>query len=154
MMESTREQAPRPKLKGPDQEGAWNFRIMQERVHDLEERLTVFAARIVVYVDRMPNSLAGRYDAGQLLRSGGSPAMHYGEAQGQDRTGTSSTSAVSRSRLKGSSVNLRIQMLSGLMPKSDADLVWLTEECGELVEMIGKNVSNKKRKGDGYGSAS
>jgi hypothetical protein len=55
---------------------------MQERVYDLEERLTVFAARIVVYVDRMPNSLAGRYYAGQLLRRGGSPAMHYGEAQG------------------------------------------------------------------------
>jgi hypothetical protein len=37
---------------------------MEDRVYDLEERLTVFAARIVVYVDRMPNSLAGRYYAG------------------------------------------------------------------------------------------
>jgi hypothetical protein len=51
---------------------------MGEKIYDLEERLTVFAARIVIYVDRMPKSIAGRYYAGQLLRSGGSPALHYG----------------------------------------------------------------------------
>ena len=128
---------------------------MQDRVYDLEERLTVFAARIVVYVDRMPNSLAGRYYAGQLLRSGGSPAMHYGEAQGagSDRDFIHKC-GIALKELKESNVNLRIQLLSGLMPETDGDLVWLTQECGELVKIIGKTISNKKRKGGGYGSAS
>ena len=128
---------------------------MQERVYDLEERLTVFAARIVVYVDRMPNSLAGRYYAGQLLRSGGSPAMHYGEAQGAESDKDFiHKCGIALKELKESNVNLRIQLLSGLMPETDGDLVWLTQECGELVKIIGKIISNKKRKGGGYGSAS
>jgi hypothetical protein len=40
------------------------------------------------------------------------------------------------------------------MPETDGDLVWLTQECGELVKITGKIISNKKRKGGGYGSAS
>jgi len=49
--------------------------------------------------------------------------------------------------MKESSVNLHIQLLSGLMPKNDVDLVWLTQECGELVKIVGKIISNKKRRG-------
>ena len=54
---------------------------MEPKIYDLEERLIVFAAKVVKYVDRMPTSVAGKYYAGQLLRSGGSPALNYGEAQ-------------------------------------------------------------------------
>lgn len=123
---------------------------MEERIYDLEERLIVFAARVVVYVDRMPNSMAGRYYAGQLLRSGGSPAMHYGEAQGAESDKDFiHKCGIALKELKESTVNLRIQLLSGLMPRTDADLIWLTQECGELVKIVGKIISNKKRKGGG-----
>lgn len=122
---------------------------MAERIYDLEERLILFAARVVVYVDRMPNSMAGRYYAGQLLRSGGSPAMHYGEAQGAESDKDFiHKCGIALKELK-STVNLRIQLLSGLMPRTDADLIWLTQECGELVKIVGKIISNKKRKGGG-----
>lgn len=123
---------------------------MEERIYDLEERLIVFAARVVVYVDRMPNSMAGRYYAGQLLRSGGSPAMHYGEAQGAESDKDFiHKCGIALKELKESTVNLRIQLLSGLMPRTDADLMWLTQECGELVKIVGKIIANKKRKGGG-----
>ncbi len=36
---------------------------MEPKVYDLEERLTVFAAHIVINVGRMPTTLAGRYYA-------------------------------------------------------------------------------------------
>ena len=37
--------------------------LMEPKVYDLEERLTVFAAHIVINVGRMPTTLAGRYYA-------------------------------------------------------------------------------------------
>ncbi len=118
---------------------------MVEKVYDLEERLTVFAARIVVYVDRMPNSLAGRYYAGQLLRSGGSPALHYGEAQAaESERDFIHKCKIALKELKESRVNLRVQLLSNLMLPTDLDLIWLGQECEELIKILGKIIAIKK----------
>lgn len=121
---------------------------MAGKIYDLEERLTVFAARIIGYVDRMPNTLAGRYYGDQLLRSGGSPALHYGEAQAaeSDRDFVHKCK-IGLKELKESRVNLRIQQLAKLMPETDADLAWLTQECDELVRILAKIIANKRRKG-------
>jgi len=48
---------------------------------DLEERLIKFAVAIVQLETSMPNSRAANHLSGQLLRSGTSPALNYGEAQ-------------------------------------------------------------------------
>lgn len=121
---------------------------MEQRKFDLEERLTVFAARIVSYVDRMPTTLAGRYYAGQLLRSGGSPAMHYGEAQAAESNNDFIHKCkIALKELKESRVNLRIQALSKLMPPTDTDLLWLTQECEELVRIVAKIIANSKKRG-------
>jgi four helix bundle protein len=48
---------------------------------DLEERLINFAVLIVQIVETMNDSRAGNHLASQLLRSGTSPALNYGEAQ-------------------------------------------------------------------------
>ncbi len=47
----------------------------------LEERLIDFAVIIINVVEALPNSRAGNHIAGQLIRSGTSPAPNYGEAQ-------------------------------------------------------------------------
>ncbi|MBX2974336.1 MAG: four helix bundle protein [Flavobacteriales bacterium] len=123
---------------------------MEERIYDLEERLAVFAARVVIYVNRMPRSPAGRYYADQLLRSGGSPAMHYGESQGAESDKDFvHKCGIALKELKESKVNLRIQFLACLMPQTDQDLLWLTQECGELVRIVGKVIANKKRRQGG-----
>ena len=49
---------------------------------ELEERLINFAVLIVDIVNEMPNTKAGNHLSGQLIRSGTSPALNYGEAQG------------------------------------------------------------------------
>lgn len=49
--------------------------------HDLEERLINFAVLIIEIVESMPDTKAANHLAGQLLRSGTSPALNYGEAQ-------------------------------------------------------------------------
>jgi four helix bundle protein len=47
---------------------------------DLEERPLGFAARVGKVVDARPDSRLSRHIAGQLVRSGTSPAPNYAEA--------------------------------------------------------------------------
>src|SRR5258705_8466302 len=50
----------------------------------LEQRLIDFAVRIIKLTIRLPKTAAGRHIAGQILRSGTSPAPNYGEARGAE----------------------------------------------------------------------
>src|SRR6266850_636937 len=50
----------------------------------LEERLVNFAVRIIKLSACLPRTPAGRHIAGQILRSGTSPAPNYGEARGAE----------------------------------------------------------------------
>jgi four helix bundle protein len=52
-----------------------------EKKFDLEERLIDFAAAMIDVSEAHPKTFAGNHLGGQLLRSGTSPALHYGEAQ-------------------------------------------------------------------------
>jgi len=45
--------------------------------HELQERMTTFAVRIVKMVDSMPNTVAGAAIARQVVRSGTSPSANY-----------------------------------------------------------------------------
>jgi len=54
------------------------------RGEELEERLLVFAVRIGKVVDAIPETRLGRHIAGQLVRSGTSPAPNYAEACGAE----------------------------------------------------------------------
>src|SRR5712692_7978636 len=57
---------------------------LQSRADELEERLIDFAVRIVNLSSRLPKTPAGKHIAGQILRSGTSPAPNYGEARGAE----------------------------------------------------------------------
>ena len=54
----------------------------RSRSDELERRLIDFAVRIIKLSARLPRTPAGRHIAGQILRSGTSPAPNYGEARG------------------------------------------------------------------------
>ena len=49
--------------------------------YDLQERLNKFAIQIVEEVRQLPKDAIARQFGGQLVRSGTSPALHYGEAK-------------------------------------------------------------------------
>ena len=55
-----------------------------ERKFDLDERLIDFASNIIDVSESLPLSIGGKHIAGQLVRSGTAPALHYGEAQGAE----------------------------------------------------------------------
>src|SRR6266581_6070264 len=54
----------------------------QKRADELEGRLIDFAVRVIKLSARLPRTPAGKHIAGQILRSGTSPAPNYGEARG------------------------------------------------------------------------
>jgi four helix bundle protein len=56
----------------------------QARADALEERLIDFAVRIIKLSANLPRTSAGKHIAGQILRSGTSPAPNYGEARGAE----------------------------------------------------------------------
>ena len=56
----------------------------QSRADELEERLIDFAVRIIKLSASLPKIPAGKHIAGQMLRSGTSPAPNYGEARGAE----------------------------------------------------------------------
>jgi four helix bundle protein len=56
----------------------------QSQADELEERLIDFAVRIVKLSAHLPGTPAGKHIAGQIMRSGTSPAPNYGEARGAE----------------------------------------------------------------------
>ena len=61
-----------------------SVRDSQTKAIELEERLIDFAVRIVRLTAHLPQTPAGKHIAGQILRSGTSPAPNYGEARGAE----------------------------------------------------------------------
>ena len=56
----------------------------RSKADELEERLIDFAVRVVKLSASLPKIPAGKHIAGQILRSGTSPAPNYGEARGAE----------------------------------------------------------------------
>lgn len=56
----------------------------QVRADKLEDRLIEFAVRVVILSANLPKTPAGKHIAGQIMRSGTSPAPNYGEARGAE----------------------------------------------------------------------
>lgn len=54
---------------------------LKDRKFDLDERLINFASDIIDISELLPDSLAGKHLAAQLVRSGTAPCLQYGEAQ-------------------------------------------------------------------------
>ena len=54
---------------------------MKYKGFDLEDRLIDFALLVNEIVEELPNSKLANHIGGQLIRSGTSPALNYGEAQ-------------------------------------------------------------------------
>jgi four helix bundle protein len=52
-----------------------------EKKFDLEERLIDFVLILDEIIEQLPNTRLANHLAGQLVRSGTSPALNYGEAQ-------------------------------------------------------------------------
>lgn len=111
--------------------------------YDLEDRLVDFAANTAVFCKDLPSDMIGQYYGNQLLRSGGSSALNFGEAQGtnSDRDYISKAS-ISLKELKESRVNLKV--LSKIHYGTEDTIMTLLDEVEQLIKIIATIIKNKK----------
>lgn len=121
-----------------------------DKKYDLEERLTDFAVHILNFVEALPNTRIGNHIAGQLLRSGTSPAPNYGEAQSaESRKDFIHKIKIVLKELRETKVWLTIIHRKGML-KSCSEIETLIAECDELISIFVTSVKtaekNKSRK--------
>jgi four helix bundle protein len=112
---------------------------------DLEERLINYSVSIVQIVEAMPNTLASRHLASQLIRSGTSPALNYGEAQsGESRSDFIHKIKIVLKELRETFNCLKIIERTGLS-SGEGQMVFALKESNELIAIFVKTAATAKR---------
>ena len=114
---------------------------------ELENRLVNFAVRIIKLAACLPRTPAGKHVAGQILRSGTSPAPNYGEARGaESRADFVHKIRVVLKELNETSIWLRIIERSRLL-KSEL-LVEIVQEKGDLCKIFAASLKTARHEND------
>jgi four helix bundle protein len=116
---------------------------MQDKKFDIEDRLVEFAASIVLFSHGLPTDLTGQYYGNQLLRSGGSSALNFGEAQGSNSSKDYiNKTSITLKELKESRVNLKI--LDKVNYGNSTKRLELLDEVEQLIRIIATVIKNKR----------
>ena len=116
-----------------------------ERKYDLEDRLIDFAVLIIRITENLFNTKAGNYIGGQLVRSGTSPALHYGEAQSaESRSDFIHKLKILLKELRESRSAMKIIVKTPLAEKMEMVEKGLVE-CNELISIFVKSIETAKR---------
>jgi len=119
--------------------------MIEKRKYDLDERLIDFAALIIVVTESLHNTRAGNYIAGQLVRSGSSPALHYGEAQSaESRADFIHKLKILLKELRESRNALRI-IKKGILTDRMENVEKALVECVELISIFVKSIETAKK---------
>ena len=116
---------------------------MQRRGEDLEERLLDFAARIGKVVDALPESRLGRHIAGQLVRSGTSPAPNYAEAcAAESKRDFIHKLGIGLKELRESRSWIKLILKADLLPETR--MAELLDKANQLCNIVGKSIVTAK----------
>jgi four helix bundle protein len=116
-----------------------------DRKYDLEERLIDFALLIDEIVEHLPSSQLGSHLAGQIIRSGTSPALNYGEAQSaESQKDFIHKIQIILKELKETRIALKIICKKPLMDTSIVNPV--LNENEELIAIFAKSIKTAKSK--------
>ncbi len=118
---------------------------MAQSVYDLEDRFIEFASRIIDIVEALPNTRAGNYIAGQLIRCGLAPALLYGEAQSaESREDFIHKMKIILKELKETRVCLKLIIKRGLI-KPVNRLDDIRNECEGLIKIFFKSIETARK---------
>jgi four helix bundle protein len=110
---------------------------------DIEERLLDFAVRVGRAIDALPDTRLARHIAGQLVRSGTSPAPNYAEGcAAESKRDFIHKLGIVLKELRESSVWIRLIVKSELIPEQRLEL--LHDECDQLCKIIAKSLVTAK----------
>jgi four helix bundle protein len=114
-----------------------------EQLYNYEDRLVRFAGEVILFIQTIPTSYEGKYYSDQLIRSSGSGALNYGEAQGAitSKDFIHKMSLVVK-ELKESRCSLKILRYTGIGLEEKGS--WLLSECEELIAIGAKMINNKR----------
>ncbi|RFZ90672.1 four helix bundle protein [Mucilaginibacter conchicola] len=111
--------------------------------YDLEELLIDFAIIVSEVVEGLPATRLGNYLAGQLVRSGCSPALNYGEAQSaESRNDFIHKMKVILKELRESLISLKIIERKSLYDFAKVSAA--KNECNQLVAIFVKSIETAK----------
>ena len=106
---------------------------------ELEERLINFSVLIIEISNEIANTKAGNHISGQLIRSGTSPALNYGEAQsGESRKDFIHKIKIILKELRETFVCLKIIYRTKLC-KSENKMQAAMKENNELISIFVKS---------------
>jgi four helix bundle protein len=112
---------------------------------DIQERLIDFAVDIIEITSKLPKTPAGKHIAGQLLRSGTSPAPNYAEARGaESNKDFVHKLKIALKELNESNVWLEISKRSKILP--EPDLKHIYTETDELRRIIAQSIVTALKK--------
>ena len=117
-----------------------------DKTFDLEDRLIDFAVRIIRIAEALPKTKIGNHIAGQIIRSGTSPAPNYGEAQSaESRSDFIHKMKLSLKELRETRVWLLMIIRANLI-KPASKLELLIDENNQLISIFVKSIDTAKRK--------
>ncbi len=118
---------------------------MNEKAFNLEDRLVEFAVRAINVVESLPDTRAGNHIAGQLVRSGTSPAPNYGEAQSaESQKDFIHKMKVCLKELRETLIWLKIIVRKQLC--SADRLGSILQECNELIAIFVSSIQTAEKK--------
>ena len=117
---------------------------MEARKFDLEDRLVDFTCRMIDVVESLPNSRAGNYIAGQLVKSCHSPTFNYGEVQAaESRNDFVHKLAIVLKELKECRTALKvIKKKQMIKPVSKLDDIYIETE--QLIAIFAKSIETSR----------
>jgi four helix bundle protein len=116
------------------------------RVFDLEDRLIDFGVRIIHLAEVLPKTRAGNHIAGQIIRSGTSPASNYGEAQSaESRSDFIHKVRICLKELRETRIWLQMASKANLV-KFKSNLDPLIDENNQLISIFVTSVKTARQK--------
>ena len=117
---------------------------------DLEERMIEFSVLIIEITREMPNNYAANHLAKQLLRSGTSVSLNYGEAQsGESRKDFVHKLKIVLKEWRETYINLKIIQRTKLY-KTQAKIEKAKQENNELISILVKSIETAQKNMKGW----
>jgi len=117
-----------------------------KRKYDIEERLIRFSVMIISLAESLPGTQAGKYLAGQVIRSGLSPALNYGEAKGAE----SISDFIHKMKIglkELRETNIALQIIKAKpFTKNPDELDKCFTECIELISIYVKSIQTAQKR--------
>jgi four helix bundle protein len=118
----------------------------ESRKYDLEERLISFALQVLEVSEMLSKTYAANHISGQIVRSGTSPALNYGEAQAAESIKDFiHEMGIILKELRETSISLKIIIRRPLV----SDIVTAQKclsECQELIAIFASSIKTAKNK--------